>query len=401
MRKENEFLKMDKNMITIFNINEGASRKSRGEEVNLFIYICSELGKALTQAATNGEDLERFTLELPYREIHEVLFNRPLLNKTVRVENLMEVVKKINNLEGVSMMLYQDPKSKQRKILYDRMQIYSRIQIEGQAKHYDQAVFKVKLTEDFIKYYSAVLSKRTDYFKLELDIMFSLTTKNSKIVYAYLSRYHDQMNKHWSTNETNIEDLMYYLDNKKVVQNDEWVYKMTPTQLKDIISNALDDINRVVMLKREKYEIYIPIYDIEYFQLDPNATRGPKTKITKFRFYYVDEGQKIDVNRLKYVKEESYESIICNAFEDEEIRNMLREFVTQGSEAEELPNLKSFKTQVENIKEANLSKDEIIERVSTSKDYKSLGYSKNLKANFDNRKVDNNILPKSRARGRK
>lgn len=411
MRKENEFLKMDKNMITIFNINEGASRKSRGEEVNLFIYICSELGKALTESIKNGEDLERFTLELPYREIHEVLFNRPLLNKTVRVENLMEVVKKINNLEGVTMMLYQDPKSKQRKILYDRMQIYSRIQIEGQAKHYDQAVFKVKLTEDFIKYYSAVLSKRTDYFKLELDIMFSLTTKNSKIVYAYLSRYHDQMNKHWSTNETNIEDLMYYLDNKKVVQNDEWVYKMTPTQLKDIISNALDDINKVIMMKREKYEVYIPIYDIEYFQLDPNATRGPKTKITKFRFYYVDEGQKIDVNRLKYVKEESYESIICNTFEDEEIRNMLREFVTQGSEAEELPNLKSFKTQVENLKE--LSKDEILERVSTSilnKDYRSLGYNKQVTeklktkpepivTNRENRHFD--IGLKSRARGRK
>ena len=65
MRKENEFLKMDENMITIFNINESASRKSRGEEVNLFIYICSELGKALTQAATNGEDLEKFTLEWP------------------------------------------------------------------------------------------------------------------------------------------------------------------------------------------------------------------------------------------------------------------------------------------------------------------------------------------------
>lgn len=408
MRKENEFLKMDKNMITIFNINEDASRKSRGEEVNLFIYICSELGKALTESIKNGEDLEKFTLELPYREIHEVLFNRPLLNKTVRVENLMEVVKKINNLEGVSMMLYQDPKSKERKILYDRMQIYSRIQIEGQAKHYDQAVFKVKLTEDFIKYYSAVLSKKKDYFKLELDIMFSLTTKNSKIVYAYLSRYHDQMNKHWSTNETNIEDLMYYLDNKKVVQNDEWVYKMSTEQLKKIITNALDDINKVVMLKREKYGVYIPIYDIEYFQLDPNATRGPKTKITKFRFYYVDEGQKIDVNRLKYVKEESYESIICNAFEDEEIRNMLREFVTQGAEAEELPSLKSFKTQVENLKE--LSKEEIIERVSTSKDYRSLGYNKQVTeklktkpepivTNRENRHFD--IGLKSRARGRK
>lgn len=408
MRKENEFLKMDKNMITIFNINEDASRKSRGEEVNLFIYICSELGKALTESIKNGEDLEKFTLELPYREIHEVLFNRPLLNKTVRVENLMEVVKKINNLEGVSMMLYQDPKSKERKILYDRMQIYSRIQIEGQAKHYDQAVFKVKLTEDFIKYYSAVLSKKKDYFKLELDIMFSLTTKNSKIVYAYLSRYHDQMNKHWSTNETNIEDLMYYLDNKKVVQNDEWVYKMSTEQLKKIITNALDDINRVVMLKREKYGVYIPIYDIEYFQLDPNATRGPKTKITKFRFYYVDEGQKIDVNRLKYVKEESYESIICNTFEDEEIRNMLREFVTQGAEAEELPSLKSFKTQVENLKE--LSKEEIIERVSTSKDYRSLGYNKQVTeklktkpepivTNRENRHFD--IGLKSRTRGRK
>lgn len=241
--------------------------------------------------------------------------------------------------------------------------------------------------------------------------MFSLTTKNSKIVYAYLSRYHDQMNKHWSTNETNIEDLMYYLDNKKVVQNDEWVYKMTPTQLKDIISNALDDINKVIMMKREKYEVYIPIYDIEYFQLDPNATRGPKTKITKFRFYYVDEGQKIDVNRLKYVKEESYESIICNTFEDEEIRNMLREFVTQGSEAEELSNLKSFKTQVENLKE--LSKDEILERVSTSilnKDYRSLGYNKQVTeklktkpepivTNRENRHFD--IGLKSRARGRK
>ena len=411
MRKENEFLKMDKNMITIFNINEGASRKSRGEEVNLFVYICSELGKALTQAATNGEDLEKFTLELPYREIHEVLFNRPLLNKTVRVDNLMEVVKKINNLEGVTMILYEDPKSKQKSILYDRMQIYSRIQIEGQAKHYDNAIFKVKLTEDFIEYYKQVLSKKSDYFKLELDIMFSLTTKNSKIVYAYLSRYHDQMNKHWSTNETNIEDLMYYLDNKKVVENDKWVYKMSTEQLKKIIANALDDINKAVMLKREKYEIYIPIYNIEYFQLDPNATRGPKTKITKFRFYYVDEGQKIDVNRLKYVKEESYESIICNTFEDEPTRNILREFVTKGSEAEELPSLKSFKTQVENLKE--LSKDEILERVSTSilnKDYRSLDYNKQVAeklktkpepivTNRENRHFD--IGLKSRVRGRK
>ena len=365
IEKQNEFLKMDENMITIFNIKQDASRKSRGEEVNLFVFICSELSKAIAAAKEHKEDLTRFILEVPYSEIHQILFNRPVSGETVTVKNLMDVVNKIHNLEGVTMMIYQDAKSKEKSILYDHMQIYSRIQIEGQAKHYDKAVFKVKLTEDFIEYYKEVFSRRRDYFKLELDIAFSLTTKNSKIVYAYLSRYHDQMNKHSSTNKTGIaskDGIMFYLDDKKYQDdNGEWVYKMSIDQLKKIISNALKDINEVIKMKREKYGIDIPTYDIEYFQLDPKATRGPKTRINHFRFFYVDEGKKVDVNRLHYKKKDSYEEVICEFSNDEDIREMLRDFIKDSIEAENYISVESFKTQLNSL--SDLDKGQLMEYI--------------------------------------
>ena len=385
INKENGFLKMDEKMISIFNIRpipgKKVARRDRGEEVNLFVFICSELGKAICEAKDNGEDLTHFTLEVPYKQIHQVLFERPVSGEVVTVKKLMDVVEKINSLEGVTMMTYQDPKSKEKNIIYDKMQIYSRIQIEGQAKHYDKAIFKVKLCEDFINYYKEVLSRRRDYFKLELDIMFSLTTKNSKIVYAYLSRYHDQMNKHWSTNPTGIDKLMFYLDNTAYSNGDEWVFKMNAEQLKNIVENALKDINEVIIMKRKKYGVDIPIYDKEWIKVDPNAVRGPKTRIKEVRFFYVDEGKKIDLNRLKYNKENSYEQIICDFTNYEPLRESLRQWISKGKEANELPSMKSFKTQLENLREG-AGEDEaildIIEQAEIYGNYRSLGYKKEV-----------------------
>lgn len=371
INKENEFLKMDKNMITIFNIapipGKKVARRDRGEEVNLFVFICSELGKAIAEAKKHKEDLTRFILEVPYKEIHQVLFSRPVSGEIVTVKKLLDIVEKINSLEGVTKMIYQDPKSKKKSILYDKMQIYSRIQIEGQAKHYDKAVFKVELDHNFIEYYKEVLSRRTDYFKLELDIMFSLTTKNSKIVYAYLSRYHDQMNKPksgHSTNPTGIDKLMFYLDNTRYSNGSEWVFKMNAEQLKNIVENALKEINEVIMMKREKYGVHIPIYDKQWIKVDENATRGPKTRIKEVRFFYVDEGKEIDLNRLHYKKKDSYESIINNFTNDEELREALREFIKDSIEAEDYISVESFKTQLNNIK--HLDKDEIIDRLDNA-----------------------------------
>lgn len=384
INKENGFLKMDEKMISIFNIRpipgKKIARRDRGEEVNLFIFICSELGKAICKAKEKKQDLNRFTLEVPYKQIHQVLFERPLSGEVVTVKKLMDVVEKINSLEGVTMMTYQDPKSKEKNIIYDKMQIYSRIQIEGQAKHYDKAIFKVKLCEDFINYYKEVLSRRNDFFKLELDIMFSLTTKNSKIVYAYLSRYHDQMNKHWSTNPTGIDKLMFYLDNTAYSNGDEWVFKMNAEQLKNIVENALKEINEVIMMKREKYGVYIPVYDKEWIKVDPNATKGPKTRIKEFRFFYVDEGQKIDLNRLHYKKENSYEQIICDFTNYEPLRNALRQWILKGKEANELPSMKSFKTQLENLREGVGEDEAILDIINHTGayGYRSFGYKKEV-----------------------
>lgn len=370
INKENEFLKMDEKMISIFNIRpipgKKVARRDRGEEVNLFIFICSELGKAICEAKRHGEDLTHFTLEVPYKQIHQVLFERPVSGETVTVKKLMDVVEKINSLEGVTMMIYQDPKSKEKNIIYDGMQIYSRIQIEGQAKHYDKAVFKVKLCEDFIEYYKEVLSRKTNYFKLELDIAFSLTTKNSKIVYAYLSRYHDQMNKHWSTNPTGIDKLMFYLDNTVYSNGDEWVFKMNAEQLKNIVENALKEINEVIMMKREKYRVDIPIYDKEWIKVDPNATKGPKTRIKEVRFFYVDEGQKIDSNRLHYNKENSYDNVINKFTGDEDIKALLQQFVAEAYERNNIASVNTFEKVLNNMKEANLTKEKTMEFIQDS-----------------------------------
>lgn len=377
IKRENEFLKMDKNMITIFNVaaepgKKGQARRDRGDEVNLFVFICSELGKAIKE----DKDLERFTLEIPYKEIHQVLFHKPLLDEVVTVENLMKVVEKINNLEGVTNMYYQDPKSKEKSIFYDRMQIYSRIQIEGVAKHYDKAIFRVELNHNFIEYYKDVFSRRTDYFKLELDIMFSLTTKNSKIVYAYLSRYHDQMNKHWSTNKIGIDKLMYYLDNKRYSNGNEWVFKMNAEQLKNIVENALEDINEVIMMKRDKYGVYIPVYDKEWIKVDPNAVRGPKTKIKEVRFFYVDEGKKIDPNRLKYSKENSYDNVINKFTGDEEIKGLLQQFVAEAYKEKDIASVKSFETVLNSIKECGISRAETIKIIENSKGCPNICFTK-------------------------
>ena len=393
----NGYIRMSEEMLVVFNPLENAStaRRDRGDEINILMHVLNYLNIALN----NNPNLTDVVIRVTHQQFAEMLKNKPITEDKITLNNIFEVIEKINAISGC--MIFGSERIGEYKI-------YSAIEIVDWTPQ--NAVYEITLGHKFIEYYKNLRLAEKDYFKLYLDVMLSLSTRNNKIVYAYLCRYNSQMNNpqaSYSTNETKVNKLKFYLDKRRTRKsNGDWEYKMQNQKVVQIVENALEEINKIIAIKREKYNKYFPLYKVEWIK----EGAGKTSPITKFRFS-IDLEDKKEYLANAPEQKLSYESIICNTFEDEEIRNILREFVTQGSEAEELPSLKSFKTQVENIKE--LSKEEIIERVSTSildKDYRSLGYNKEVAeklktkpepivTNRENRHFD--IGLKSRARGRK
>ena len=200
------YIRMTKEMITVFNPLEKAenARRDRGDEINILMYVLNYLNLSLNKDP-NLTDLE---IIVTHAQFANMLKNKPLTNDKIVVNDILEVIKKVNAISSL-LNLNED--------YMEQLFIYSNIKVLDWSPY--NATYRIKLNSDFIEYYKKVRLQADDYFKLYLDVMLSLSTRASKIIYAYLSRYDVQMNKNrngiYATNLTSVDDLKFYLDKKR------------------------------------------------------------------------------------------------------------------------------------------------------------------------------------------
>lgn len=319
------YIKFDKDMINIFH-STAKSDKDKVGTTNLLVYVLNEINSKLN----NNEDVENMVIEIDRQEIEEAIYRNPLTgkkkydgnknmkeNKIKKAKELIDVLKEVS---GVYVAVVN-------KITF--VPFYSLISASTVD---DTEPVTMKINPEFIDYFNKVRNRdgiNETYGKLYFDIMLSLSTYNQKIIYAYLSSYTAQFEKHHHTNPTNIDALNKYIGNYK------------GTEFKDRVQDALDAINKVIKYKREKYNLFIPIYKVEWKQEDNNKKSGPTSRTTQFRFV-IDED---DYKENKYKLTSIYD--IANSVYDEDLASELCQFLDNLRENNKsLPNKQSFDTVV-------------------------------------------------------
>lgn len=353
------YIKFDKDMVSIFDTT-AKTASDKASTTNLLVYVLNDLNYALE----NNPELKELTIEIEMEDVKKALYYNPLTRKTsytgttkdrqTKIDKAMKLIEDLKKVSGVYVFRRKD---------IQFIPVYSIIQVSTEDMN---APVVMKLNSDFINYFNEVRNRdgvNGTYGKLYFDIMLALSTYYQKIVYAYIA---GELEKYDSTNWTNVISLIKHMGVKH-------------RDLKQRVEEAIIAINKVVEYKREKYQLFIPKYKVEWKHLDPNVTTGPNAKLLQFKFSI--DFEDVKANKDKYKKKESYEQIICDFTNYEPLRESLRQWISKGKEANELPSMKSFKTQLENLREG-VGEDEaildIIEQAEIYGNYRSLGYKKEV-----------------------
>lgn len=321
------YIKFDKDMINIFH-STAKSDKDKVGTTNLLVYVLNEINSKLN----NNEDVENMVIEIDRKEIEEAIYRNPLTgkkkydrgknakeNKIKKARELIDVLKEIS---GVYVAVVN-------KITF--VPFYSLISASTVD---DTEPVIMEINPKFIEYFKTVRNRdgiNETYGKLYFDIMLSLSTYNQKIVYAYLSSYTAQLEQYHHTNWTNIDALSKYIGSA-----DD-----TNSNFKKRVEDALAKINEISKYKREKYNLFIPTYKVEWKQEDNNKKSGPTSRTTQFRFV-IDED---DYKENKYRLTSLYD--IANSVYDKDLACELCQFLDNLKERDMcFPNKQSFNTVV-------------------------------------------------------
>ena len=286
------YIRWNKPLIGILNPSDtGGKERDRGDEITILMYVTNKLNLELQ----DNPFLDRLTIYLYHSQISNMLKNKPAIGKIRRLttDQILNVIEKINGIDKIT-LLGDD------KII--SMAIYQFIEV-GEI-HNNDALYKIEVSPKFIEYYKLLIKKTKDYFKLYAAIMVSLNTKNAKILYAYICNYLNQMQNNFTgdygTNPTNIDDLKFYLDNKKY-RNEfgEWEFSLTNTNLIRIVEHSLEQINTLLEETNKVNNMDNPLFEVIWIRKDPEATNGKGCKLKEFRFRLKNKQDNRNIN-LKF-----------------------------------------------------------------------------------------------------
>ena len=333
------YIKFDKDMVSIFDTT-AKTASDKASTTNLLVYVLNDLNYALE----NNPELKGLTIEIEMEDVKKALYYNPLTRKTsytgttkdrqTKIDKAMKLIEDLKKVSGVYVFRRKD---------IQFIPVYSIIQVSTEDMN---APVVMKLNSDFINYFNEVRNRdgvNGTYGKLYFDIMLALSTYYQKIVYAYIA---GELEKYDSTNWTNVISLIKHMGVKH-------------RDLKQRVEEAIIAINKVVEYKREKYQLFIPKYKVEWKHLDPNVTTGPNAKLLQFKFSI--DFEDVKANKNKYDKKASYEQIICEFTNDEELREALREFIKDSIQAENYISVESFKTQLNSL--SDLDKGQLMEYI--------------------------------------
>lgn len=293
---ENGYIRMTEDMIAVFNPLEkgGASRRDRGDEINILMYVLNYLNVKLKYEP----DLTDLEIVITHEQFAEMIKTKPIMEDKITLNNILDVIEKINAISNY--MVFGN------EIIGD-YKIYAAIEVINWNAF--GADYRITLGHKFIEYYKKVNIASNDYFKLYLDVMLSLSSRNTKILYAYLSRYDSQMNNKkasYSTNETGIDSLKFYFDKRRTRKaNGKWEYKMQNQKVVQAVEQGLEEINKIIKIKREMYDTFIPLYKVKWVR----EGTGKTCAISKFRF-------KLDLEDMEQNKDKFGNLTMDDVFEE-------------------------------------------------------------------------------------
>ena len=143
-----------------------------------------------------------------------------------------------------------------------------------------------------------------------LDLMISLPTMNSKILFGILSKYTAQLDKVGSTHETSIDYLKYFFDESKVLTDkDGYVYSMNNNDLVSRIESSLDAINELIAIKNEAIGLHLKQYKVEWIREWTHAGDKKQGRLFRFKFSYKQEPKKQE-QKKEQVKEDTVDGTV-------------------------------------------------------------------------------------------
>lgn len=337
--KTNGYIPFTKPMITIFNSGNNGRVSDRGDEIRIFMYLVNYLNLVLDIKEKSNEEVTDLTIHITYKQFCDMLKHRPIPGTKVKVNNLLDVIEMINSISRI--LNLNDMKAIDSGLpLSQSIFVYSKIEIElKDDKDLSSAIYNITYNPYFIEFYKTIRGGEEKYYKLYIDVMLSLSTRAQQIVYAYVSRYNNQLLAYGGTNEILIDDLKFFLDPKTTRINGEWQYKMTTSNLINVVNSALETINDIIKVKNGNYNTNNPLYIIEWIKIDENAQQGShKSKYVKFRI--LPEKSKLTI-----------ESVIQDY--DRITKGIIKEYLALAKDLGRPISAKSLKTILEDVLQGN------------------------------------------------
>ena len=348
---EKGYIRWNKDMLTILprtvNLVDDNGINSAG--MNLMCYILDDLTKKIDKDLT----ISKYIINLTKDDLIDIVYNDPLRGKEKRAATKGKKELKVREMLEIlaSMGLIQLVTGNKIGML----SMYSSIFVDTSRS---DTLMTIKLNPDFIEYYKEVKNGKYVYSPLYLDIMFSLSTYYQKMTYAYLCAYHYSMEEYGNSKPTSIDKLKpYYETANAIITRAILDKKPIPTKnLVRIVEDARDKINETIEYKREKYGVFIPKYKVKWIKKDPNATSGPNSRITHFKFS-IDMADK-KLNKDKYTTEDklTLKQVIDNFTQDQDILDALYAYCDEFTVG-----AKALQTMLDNI--SKLPKDKLLDRI--------------------------------------
>ena len=276
---KDHYIKHDDNMLMVYfrkNI-KGNRTNDRGDIVNVFCYMLNALSCELDQ----NPDLEELSITITQDEANQIISHNMITDKN----------KRINNINAVKDVLFEQLDNV--KIINLDNSKYSRVipYFQHVAYNHELLEVEIKFNSEFIEYFKGVKDLKSNYSKVTADIMISLGTLNAKIVFSYICRYVDQINKFGCTNLTSIDKLKQCLDKNYKVKNGKMVFKLRNNDLEVSVETAMNQINQLIANKNEVYGLNLPQYKIEWYR-DTNYGEGIRNgELTKFKIRLANEDE--------------------------------------------------------------------------------------------------------------
>lgn len=269
--KPKNYIQIDSDFITVM-LFEDKSKEDK-YVIDTLLYLLNELSSALS----DNSELIRYTVQITQEEASHILTYDVVNRKKRRVSKMKELKEIIFRKLGTTVSIIEN-KKETKIFMFDTFQYIA-----------DKKSISITFNPTFISYFKKCRNAKDGYFKLYLDVMISLSTLNSKIMYSLCSRYDDQMYKHKYTNDTTVDMLKFYFDDNKEYDMElkDYRYFITNQNLKKNVETSINAINDLIKTKNTINGTNFPGYEVEWIYIKSQSSKNRNGELDKFRIKHI------------------------------------------------------------------------------------------------------------------